>query len=58
MTYIAEVLEDHKVWLLNENRRLVSIHSSITEAREACRKSYKSDPQIVDRRHKMASGKV
>lgn len=50
MNYIAEVLEDDKVWLLNENRRLISIHHSIEEARTACKARFHSEPQVVDRR--------
>ena len=26
MTYIAEILSDDVIWLINENRRLISIH--------------------------------
>lgn len=52
MNYIAEVLEDDKVWLLNENRRLLSIHRSVREARDACLKSYHAEPRVVDRRGK------
>lgn len=52
MNYIAEVLEDDKVWLLNENRRLLSIHRSLREARAACVKSYHVEPRVVDRRGK------
>lgn len=49
MVYTAEVLEDGKVWLLNENRRLLSIYDNLEEAREACRKFYKAELRVVDR---------
>ena len=50
MTYIAEVLKDDQVWLLNENRRLLSIHRSLEEACDTCRERYNAEPRVVDRR--------
>ena len=55
MTYIAEVLKDDQVWLLNENRRLLSIHHSLKEACETCRKRYNAEPRVVDRRQQQMS---
>lgn len=54
MNYIAEVLKDDQVWLLNENRRLLSIHRSVKEAREVCRQRYDAEPRVVDRRQQMS----
>ena len=50
MTYIAEILADDVVWLINDQRHLISIHQSRAEAEYYCQKHYKAVPQIVDRR--------
>ena len=50
VTYIAEILADDVVWLINDQRRLISIHQSRAEAEYYCQKHYKVAPQIVDRR--------
>ncbi|MDT8397499.1 MAG: hypothetical protein RQ899_02665 [Pseudomonadales bacterium] len=48
--YIAEVLATDKVWLLSEHRRLLSMHTSVREAREKCLQDYRTEPVVVDRR--------
>lgn len=50
MLYIAEILSDDIVWLINENRRLISIHQSLEEANYYCQKHYNVAPVVVDRR--------
>lgn len=50
MLYITEILSDDVVWLINENRRLISIHKSPEEASYYCKKHFKVAPEIVDRR--------
>lgn len=50
MTYIAEILSDDVVWLINENRRLISIHQNQEEANYYCRKHFSVSPVIIDRR--------
>ena len=50
MSYIAEILSDDVVWLINENRRLISIHQNMEEASYYCRKHFQVAPVIVDRR--------
>lgn len=50
MPYIAEILSEDVVWLINENRRLISIHQNLEEASYYCRKHFQAAPVIVDRR--------
>jgi hypothetical protein len=50
MPYIAEILSEDVVWLINENRRLISIHQNLEEAGYYCRKHFQAAPVIVDRR--------
>ena len=50
MSYIAEILSEDVVWLINENRRLISIHQNLEEASYYCRKHFQAVPVIVDRR--------
>ena len=50
MTYIAEILADDVVWLINENRRLISIHQSIDEVTYYCQKHFQVVPVVIDRR--------
>ncbi|MEX2366048.1 MAG: hypothetical protein WD601_05545 [Pseudohongiellaceae bacterium] len=50
MRYFVEVLSVKKVWLINENRRLLSMHSSIEEACDTCFRLYKSAACVIDRR--------
>ena len=56
MTYIAEILADDVVWLISDQRRLISIHQSRAEAEYYCQKHYNAAPQIVDRRSITNSG--
>ena len=51
MSYIAEILADDVVWVINENRLLISIHQTMDEANYYCRKHFKVAPQVVDRRN-------
>lgn len=50
MKYIAEILSDDIVWLINENRRLISIHQTREEADYYCQKHFKMAPVVIDRR--------
>ena len=50
MLYIAEILSDDVVWLINEHRRLISIHQTLEEAKYYCNKHFNVAPVIVDRR--------
>lgn len=50
MKYIAEVLADDIVWLINENRRLISIHQTMEEADYYCQKHFQMVPVVIDRR--------
>lgn|GEM_PF-3039827 len=50
MTYIAEILSDDVIWLINENRRLISIHQNMDEATYYCRKHFQVAPKVIDRR--------
>lgn len=50
MKYIAEVLSDDIVWLINENRRLISIHQTMEEADYYCQKHFQMVPIVIDRR--------
>jgi len=50
MLYMAEILSDDIIWLINENRRLISIHQTLEEANYYCRKHFNAAPAIVDRR--------
>ena len=50
MTYIAEILSDDVIWLINENRRLISIHQSIDEVTYYCQKHFQMSPVVIDRR--------
>lgn len=50
MKYIAEILSDDIIWLINENRRLISIHHTLEEAEYYCRKHFQAAPVIIDRR--------
>jgi hypothetical protein len=50
MKYIVEILSKDVVWLINENRRLISLHLNIEEARYYCRKHFHEEPEVVDRR--------
>ena len=50
MTYIAEILADDVVWLINEQRNLISIHLNREEADYYCRKHFHVAPVFVDRR--------
>ena len=50
MTYIAEILSDDVIWLINENRRLISIHQNMDEATYYCQKHFQVAPTVIDRR--------
>ena len=50
MTYIAEILSDDVIWLINENRRLISIHQSMDEVTYYCQKHFQAVPVVIDRR--------
>ncbi len=50
MTYIAEILSDDVIWLINENRRLISIHQNMDEATYYCQKHFQVAPKVIDRR--------
>ncbi len=50
MAYIAEILSDDVIWLINENRRLISIHQTMDEAIYYCQKHFQATPVIIDRR--------
>lgn len=50
MSYIAEILSEDIVWVINENRRLISIHQTLGEASYYCWKHFQETPVIVDRR--------
>ena len=50
MRYIAEILADDIVWLINENRRLISIHQTMEEADYYCQKHFQVAPVVIDRR--------
>ncbi|MDC1528652.1 hypothetical protein N8600_06325 [Gammaproteobacteria bacterium] len=50
MAYIAEILSDDVIWLINENRRLISIHQAMDEAIYYCQKHFQATPVIIDRR--------
>ena len=50
MSYIAEILSDDIIWVINENRRLISIHQSMEEANYYCEKHFQVKPTVVDRR--------
>lgn len=50
MQYIAEILSDDVIWLINENRRLISIHQSREEVEYYCRKHFQAAPVFIDRR--------
>lgn len=50
MTYIAEILSDDVIWLINENRRLISIYQSIDEVTYYCQKHFQVVPVVIDRR--------
>jgi len=56
MSYIAEILSNEVVWVINENRRLVSIHLSMEEADYYCRKHFAISPEVVDRRQEFVTG--
>ena len=50
MAYIAEILSDDVIWLINENRRLISIHQTMDEATYYCQKHFQVTPVVIDRR--------
>jgi len=50
MAYIAEILSDDVIWLINENRRLISIHQTMDEAMYYCQKHFQATPVVIDRR--------
>ena len=50
MTYIAEILSDDVIWLINENRRLIPIHQNMDEATYYCQKHFQVAPKVIDRR--------
>ena len=50
MAYIAEILSDDVIWLINENRRLIFIHQTLDEAIYHCQKHFQATPVIIDRR--------
>ncbi len=50
MAYIAEILSDDVIWLINENRRLISIHQTLDEDIYHCQKHFQATPVIIDRR--------
>lgn len=50
MKYIAEILAEDVVWLINENRRLISIHQTMDEATYYCQKHFQVAPVVIDRR--------
>ena len=50
MAYIAEILSDDVIWLINENRRLISIHQTMDEVIYHCQKHFQATPVIIDRR--------
>ena len=50
MKYIAEILSDDIVWLINKKRRLISIHQTRKEAGYYCQKHYNMVPVVIDRR--------
>ena len=50
MRYIVEILADDIVWLINENRRLISIHQTMDEADYYCQKHFQVAPVVIDRR--------
>ena len=54
MKYIAEILADDVVWLINEDRRLISLHMTLEEATYYCRKHFQVEPVIVDRRKELS----
>ena len=49
MTYIAEILSDDVIWLINQNRRLISIHQSIDEITYYCQRHFQMAPVVIDR---------
>lgn len=50
IVYIAEILSADIVWVINEQRRLISIHQTMEEANYYCQKHFQVQPVIVDRR--------
>jgi len=50
MAYIAEILSDDVIWLINENRRLISIHQTLEKAIYHSQKHFQATPVIIDRR--------
>lgn len=50
MSYIAEILSDDVVWVLDQDRQLVSMHLSLDEANYYCLKHLQVEPRVVDRR--------
>lgn len=50
MAYIAEILSDDVIWVINENRRLISIHQTLDEAMYYCEKHFQATPVVIDRR--------
>ena len=58
MKFIAEILADDVVWLINENRRLISLHMSAEEAAYYCWKHFQAEPVIIDRRQEFADQPV
>ena len=49
MTYIAEILSDDVIWLINQNRRLILIHQSIDEITYYCQRHFQMAPVVIDR---------
>lgn len=58
MKYIVEILSEDVVWLINEHRRLISLHTSTKEATYYCQKHFQEMPVVVDRRPEFANAPV
>ena len=50
MKYMVEILSSDVVWLINENRRLISLHTNVEEAKYYCQKHFQEKPVVIDRR--------
>ena len=58
MKYIVEILSDDVVWLINEHRRLISLHTDVEEAKYYCKKHFQENPVVIDRRKEFAGSTI